>query len=85
MGWRLDTIIEEYNAYAIPKTRESDIKYIRGFELQTLSQAFGEPVRDVISKITFPSAMSRARMVKTVAMAILLLSLWAFATVLLHP
>jgi tyrosine-protein phosphatase SIW14 len=85
MGWRLDTIIEEYTAYAIPKTRDSDIKYIRGFEVQTLSQVFREPVRDVTSKITFPSAVSRARMVKMVAMAILMLSLWAFATVLLHP
>jgi tyrosine-protein phosphatase SIW14 len=83
MGWRLETIIEEYTAYAIPKTRESDIKYIRGFEVQTLSQVFREPVRDV--KISFRSAVSRARMVKMVVMPILMLSLWAFATVLLHP
>ena len=85
MGWDVETTIEEYIAYAYPKTRESDIKYIRGFEVESLSQVFREPARDVGLKMTFPSAASGARMVKMVAMAILILTLWAFATVQLRP
>jgi tyrosine-protein phosphatase SIW14 len=83
MGWRLDTIIEEYTAYATPKSRESDIKYIRGFEVQSLSQLFRDPGRGVTSIITVPSQLSRARVVKMVAIALLMLCLylWASATV----
>jgi tyrosine-protein phosphatase SIW14 len=84
MGWHMDTIIEEYTTYAYPKTRESDMKYIHGFDVQSLSQAFPELAHDITSKITYSGAVSRARMVK-IAMAILMLLLWAFTTVQLRP
>lgn len=37
MGWRHESIVEEYTKYAHPKTRESDISYIQGFEVKGLS------------------------------------------------
>jgi hypothetical protein len=85
MGWRIDTIIEEYTTYAQLKARETDIKYIQGFEIQSLSQVFREPARAITAKITYSEAVSRARMLKMVVMTILLLILWAFTTVQLRP
>lgn len=80
MGWRIDDIIEEYTTYAYLKIRESDIKYIHVFDVQSLSPVFREPARDITSEMTYSGAVSRARMVRMVAMAFLILFLWALAT-----
>jgi tyrosine-protein phosphatase SIW14 len=39
-GWELGSIIDEYKAYAEPKVRECDVKYISSFELSDLSNLF---------------------------------------------
>jgi hypothetical protein len=84
MGWRIDTIMEEYTTYAYPKTRGSDMKYIHGFDVQSLSRVFQEPAHDITFKITYSSAVPRARMMKMIATAILMVLLWAFTTVQLR-
>ncbi|ROT35221.1 hypothetical protein SODALDRAFT_321254 [Sodiomyces alkalinus F11] len=39
-GWELDTILDEYKAYAAPKIRDCDVQYITEFELSELSNLF---------------------------------------------
>jgi hypothetical protein len=85
MGWRLDAIIDEYTEYAYPKTRANDIKYIKEFEVQNLSQVIQGLEPEITSEAFFSIKMSRARMVKVLMMALLMLTLWTFATVQLRP
>ncbi|KAL0941567.1 tyrosine phosphatase [Colletotrichum truncatum] len=39
-GWELDNIVDEYRAYAEPKIRDCDIKYLTDFDLSDLSNLF---------------------------------------------
>ncbi|WQF82258.1 Putative Dual specificity protein phosphatase [Colletotrichum destructivum] len=39
-GWELNTIVDEYRAYAEPKVRDCDIKYLTDFDLSDLSNLF---------------------------------------------
>ncbi|KAF9871216.1 tyrosine phosphatase [Colletotrichum karsti] len=39
-GWELNNIVDEYRAYAEPKVRDNDVKYITDFDLSDLSNLF---------------------------------------------
>ncbi|KAK1659610.1 tyrosine phosphatase [Colletotrichum godetiae] len=39
-GWELNTIVDEYRAYAEPKIRDCDVKYLTDFDLSDLSNLF---------------------------------------------
>ncbi|KAK4228912.1 putative tyrosine-protein phosphatase [Podospora fimiseda] len=41
-GWDLGNVLEEYRAYAEPKIRDCDVKYITGFEPADISNLFRE-------------------------------------------
>ncbi|KAK4141175.1 tyrosine phosphatase family-domain-containing protein [Dichotomopilus funicola] len=39
-GWSLNNVLTEYNAYAAPKARECDVKYLTNFETASMSTIF---------------------------------------------
>lgn len=42
-GWELQSILEEYKAYAGVKVRECDVKYITAFDASSLTNLFPTP------------------------------------------
>lgn len=44
-GWRVDSIVKEYQGFAEPKVRECDIKYITEYEVSRLEGLFTETPR----------------------------------------
>jgi tyrosine-protein phosphatase SIW14 len=44
-GWNLDQIVQEYQAFAEPKVRECDIKYITEYKISKLAGFFHEKSR----------------------------------------
>jgi tyrosine-protein phosphatase SIW14 len=52
-GWALTDIISEYEAYAEPKARACDIKYITGFELANISSLSREAASSPFRSFAF--------------------------------
>src|SRR5579871_5241783 len=77
MGWRPESIVEEYTKYAHPKTRESDISYIEKFDINILSDV-DVPRADIASKVVLSLTTLRARMFRILVFATAVLILWAF-------
>ncbi|CZT10661.1 related to SIW14 Protein involved in actin filament organization [Rhynchosporium agropyri] len=44
--WGVEAIIEEYRGYADPKIRECDVKYLIGFDVQSLQNLFATKKQD---------------------------------------
>ena len=74
MGWHIDSIIEEYTSYAEPKGRSVDISYIQAFKVESLSGRFAVPS---LSRRTHVRDLSFIKMIKMLAIAIIMLGLWA--------
>ncbi len=76
-GWNIDSILEEYKAYAESKVRECDVQYIKEFEVSSLQGLFTDQIlrpHDTVLK-----GPRMARMVMFAAMIIMIM----FATALL--
>lgn len=51
-GWDTRSVLAEYQSYAQPKVRETDMNYLNGFELATLSNV--APQRKQVAKASSP-------------------------------
>ena len=43
-GWNVESVIEEYKAYAEPKIREEDMKYIKEYQVSNLEGLFTDSI-----------------------------------------
>jgi tyrosine-protein phosphatase SIW14 len=76
MGWSHDSIISEYSAYAHPKVRETDIKYIDGFDPANVSVSV-DTLHWRAGKSKTPRSLSDIRKwIKFIAFVLAMACLW---------
>jgi hypothetical protein len=83
-GWHVESIVDEYNAYAQPKARPSDVNFIQGLNhsaLVTLHHQLGPNSR---SKIALFNNASHMKMTRILLVAIVVMTLWSFTAIQLR-
>jgi tyrosine-protein phosphatase SIW14 len=75
-GWNVDSVVEEYRAYAEPKAREQDMKYIKEYQVADLEGLFTDSIHG--SHNAALSKPKMARMAIFAAIVMLIVAATAF-------
>jgi hypothetical protein len=80
MGWHVEHIVQEYMNYANEKVRDTDISYIRGFDIATLAPLVGtlrfeHGARATDSRVSL-NVLKTARMGQFTVFTALVLLIW---------
>jgi len=82
MGWNVDAILDEYNTYASPKPRETDVNYIQNFQVDSLGDMITNYRIDAETKCPVPGC---TRLAKIAILTGFVLGLWAITLMDLRP
>ncbi|PMD44017.1 hypothetical protein L207DRAFT_525387 [Hyaloscypha variabilis F] len=71
-GWNLDSVLEEYRAYAEPKVRECDVTYIKEYQVSNLQGLFADGIHRFVDTVLAGPRMAQMFMFTAMMMVILL-------------
>ena len=69
-GWNVESVIEEYRAYAEPKAREEDMKYIKEYQVSNLEGLFTDSIHGSDNTVLRRPKMARMAIFTAVFMFI---------------
>ena len=69
-GWNVDSVVEEYRAYAEPKAREQDMKYIKEYQVSNLEGLFTDSIHGSHNTVLTKPKMARMAIFTAIVMLI---------------
>ncbi len=69
-GWNVESVVEEYRAYAEPKAREEDMKYIKEYQVSNLEGLFTDSIHGSDNTVLRRPKMARMAIFTAIFMLI---------------